>query len=132
MPTPPVNPFPFSCRILPGSESRARSAQHEGLRQDLLEPTAERPGGRFHDVDISELMRLAEDVGAVHKFEIAYIRKLIRDHPDYFRHEAQINRLRKYAERHKELTRHGRTTFSMTCSARFRSPIFAIKRARRF
>ena len=105
MPTPPVNPFPFPAGYFrdPNHVLEARSMRD--YVKIFLSRRAERPGGRFHDVDISELMRLAEDIGAVHKFEIAYIRKLIRDHPDYFRHEAQINRLRKYAERHKELNK---------------------------
>ena len=78
MPTPPVNPFPFPAGYFrdPNHVLEARSMRD--YVKIFLSRRAERPGGRFHDVDISELLRLAEDVGAVHKFEIAYIRKLTR------------------------------------------------------
>ena len=105
MPTPPVKPFPFPAGYFRDPNHMLGARSMRDYVKIFLRRRAERPGGRFHDVDISELMRLAEDVGAVHKFEIDYIRKLIKNHPDYFRRQAQINRLRKYADRHKELNK---------------------------
>ena len=105
MPPQDVKPFPFPPGYFqdPGNLLVARSLKD--YVRIFLSRRAERPGGRFHDVDINELMRLAEDLGAVDKFEIAYIRQLINDHPDYFHRPAQINRLREYADRHRELNR---------------------------
>ncbi len=105
MPPQAVKPFPFP----PGYSQEPKNLLVAQSLKDyvriFLSRRAERPGGRFHDVDINELMRLAEDLGAVDKFEIAYIRKLINDHADYFHRPAQINRLRKYADRHKDLNK---------------------------
>lgn len=104
MPPQDAKPFPFP----PGYAQDPRNLLVARSLKDyvkiFLSRRTERPGGRFHDVDISELMRLAEDLGAVDKFEITYIRRLIHDHPDYFR-AAQVNRLRKYADRHQELNK---------------------------
>ena len=105
MPTPPVKPFPFPAGYFQNPNHVLEARSMKDYVKIFLRRRAERPGGRFHDVDITELMRLAEDVGAVHKFESAYLRKLIKDHPDYFHRPAQINRLRKYADRHQELNK---------------------------
>lgn len=60
-----------------------------------------RPGGKFAPVDIQEIMRLAEDVGSVHRHETAYIRELTERHSDYFRNADQINVLRRFAQVHE-------------------------------
>ena len=111
MPTPPVKPFPFPAGYFKNPIHVLDARSMKDYVKIFVSRRAERPRGRFHDVDITELMRLAEDIGAVQNSEIAYIRPLIRDHPDYFRSQVQINRLRKYADRHKELNKKRKDDF---------------------
>ncbi len=62
----------------------------------------ERPGGMFVDADIVEIMRMAEHLGKVSRFEIAYINKnLLRDREKYFRNAAQKTRLRILVHNHR-------------------------------
>lgn len=60
----------------------------------------ERPGGKFADADIQELMRLAEDVRRVHRYETQYLRELVEKHPDYFRDDAQKGEIGRFADVH--------------------------------
>ena len=105
MPPQDVKPFPFPPGYSQDPHNLLVARSLKDYVRIFLSRRAERPGGRFHDVDINEIMRLAEDLGAVDKFEIAYIRKLINEHADYFHRPAQINRLRKYADRHHDLNK---------------------------
>jgi FAD/FMN-containing dehydrogenase len=60
----------------------------------------ERPGGKFADEDIQELMRLAEDLDTVDVAETKYLFELLKAHPDYFRDEAQRSQLETFARTH--------------------------------
>ncbi len=70
-----------------------------------------RPGGKFVDADVEELMRLAEDLDKVHRFEIHYVRELLSRHPDYFRDEDQKHRFRRFADTHEAFNRERKNDF---------------------
>lgn len=93
-------PFPFPPDYHP---------EHHTLKEDSIRDYVEiferrrqeRPGGKFAAADIEQIMWLAEDLADVHKFEIHYLRSLLRDHPDYFRDAAQKTRLAQFADNHE-------------------------------
>ena len=62
----------------------------------------ERPGRKFADADIFEILRMAEHRGKVSRMEIRYINKgLLRDRVDFFSNEAQKTRLRILVQNHR-------------------------------
>ena len=103
MPPDPTQPFPFP----PGYWDDLRNTLGAKSIQDyikiFLRRRQERPGGKFASADIQEIMRLAEDVREVHRFEIQFLRGLASTHPDYFLDEAQRQLLRTYADTHEKL-----------------------------
>jgi len=59
-----------------------------------------RTNGKLADVDIQEIMRLAEDLGRVDVTETDVIRALVAQHPDYFRDDAQREELERFCRVH--------------------------------
>ncbi len=107
-----TQPFPFPDRYFqdPAHLHAARSMK-DYVR--IFERNRDkRPGGKFASADITELMRLAEDLDAVHKLEIEFIRTLINDHPDYFLNPAQIKLLIEFAGRHEAINKARKDDFA--------------------
>ncbi len=106
-----VQPFPFPDRYFQDPAHLHAAKSMKDYVAIFEHNRDKRPGGKFAPADITELMRLAEDLGAVHKLEIGFIRRLINRHPDYFPSQAQIDRLTKFADRHEEINKARKNDF---------------------
>ena len=100
MPHPVIQPFPFPERYFKKPENLHAAKSMKDYVKIFERRRDERPGGKFAPADVEELMRLAEDLDRVHKIEIGYIRKLVREHSGFFRNAAQIKTLTNFADRH--------------------------------
>lgn len=100
MPHPVTQPFPFPDRYFQDPANLHAAKSMKDYVKIFQQRRDERPDGKLAPADIAELMRLAEDLKQVHKIEIGYIRKLVKDHPDYFRNATQIKTLTNFADRH--------------------------------
>ncbi len=92
---------PFPQRAHPALEIKIGAQAIDDYVKIFERRRRERPGGRFVDADIHEIMRMAEHLGKVTRFEISYINKqLLRERESYFRAEAQKTRLRILVHNH--------------------------------
>jgi len=78
----------------------------------FLQSRHDRPGGTFADVDIEEMMRLAEDLDSVESSESKFLLGLVTDHPDYFRDVAQRRKLETFARTHEAIVASSKNEFT--------------------
>ena len=100
MPHPVTQPFSFPDRYFKNPANLHAAKSMKDYVKIFKQRRDERPCSKFAPADIAELMRLAEDLDQVHRIEIGYVRKLVKDHPDYFRNATQIKTLTNFADRH--------------------------------